>query len=831
MSVGIVSGTEWPLPVSIIPNPDATFEQSFGYLEAKVPKPVSFMAGVTGQEADYRPSEYILRTLTSLVHARTDLRQVDPSGTQWVKKVVVAARGSFGTRTALRKHVDLDVDLIFDDDYQIFRHGDPHNTQTIKQALGEDLDGSILFERDALKKVLQAVWDILNDDTLNADRVLVPPPPTSHWWSVADGKTPDKWTRSISAQNVSTVVGVGPAQLDIPAIPIDLFIKVKTQIRGEEIIIGVDKDGVGGARRFQTTTFIPFEGVLTSADRLLTLVDRTALLTLKWWKNSLHLGGESTIKSHHLLIALNALYDLDPRDPLYLTRHPSKPWSISRVLDVMLRVLLFLNRAYNPPARFWITKGSSTDYPFPKFAYQTMDTLYVQAVLNEASYKDVITANVIPNFIARISKLVQFPPSVSPKELLAPPPPPSVAIGKFPAQKIEWVDAQKLLFGCNIVDFMAGLSFQEVDYAPLEKVLGGITNLVNARLNNVGVDPVIVVPRGSFSTRTAISGHVDLDLDLIFPEDYPIVDSLAQTTHTIKEVLGTDAFGENIIFTTDGLHSVLVAVWTSLNTLAGENVAIPDGWWTLNKKSIGELTRSIPAITTEAFGIAPPLEIDLFVKVKMKVAGGPEGVRGGLQRIVGVDKDGPAGARRYQSTEFLPTAGRWYGDNVLGPVDRTALLALKWWKGTLNDVTIKSHHLLSALNELHLLEPTDPLYVPKSTSLPFSLVDVLVVMVKILQFLLAAYDPTGKFFTVIGANPDGKGNTVSDFPFLLTHPEKMDILYFQANAISGNRDEVKLLLDSLALPNMIKGLNDALSAANVGGFKLVPGMYTNIWNP
>jgi hypothetical protein len=91
-----------------------------------------------------------------------------------------------------------------------------------------------------------------------------------------------------------------------------------------------------------------------------------------------------------------------------------------------------------------------------------------------------------------------------------------------------------------------------------------------------------------------------------------------------------------------------------------------------------------------------PLDIDLFIKIKTRVPGAQESIRGGGVIIVGVDKDGPGGLRRYQQSEFLPTEGKWMGDKVLRPVERCALLMLK----TENNIPIKSHHLLTALNAL-----------------------------------------------------------------------------------------------------------------------------------
>lgn len=70
----------------------------------------------------------------------------------------------------------------------------------------------------------------------------------------------------------------------------------------------------------------------------------------------------------------------------------------------------------------------------------------------------------------------------------------------------------------------------------------------------------------------------------------------------------------------------------------------------------------------------------------------------------------------------------------------------------LEDIKIKSHHFLAALNTLHELPVTDPLYVPTVSSLPFSLVRVMDVMIKILTFLDRAYSPPQRFGIVLDNN-------------------------------------------------------------------------------
>jgi hypothetical protein len=88
-------------------------------------------------------------------------------------------------------------------------------------------------------------------------------------------------------------------------------------------------------------------------------VDRSALLMLNWWKRSVKHGvvpisggvdpRSFKIRTNHFILALAALHDLNPTDPLYLPRaaNASAPFSLTPMLTTMLHVLKYLKRAYN----------------------------------------------------------------------------------------------------------------------------------------------------------------------------------------------------------------------------------------------------------------------------------------------------------------------------------------------------------------------------------------------------------------------------------------------------------------------------------------------------
>ena len=130
----------------------------------------------------------------------------------------------------------------------------------------------------------------------------------------------------------------------------------------------------------------------------------------------------------------------------------------------------------------------------------------------------------------------------------------------------------------------------EVDYEPIERILGLLTNLIDAKFERRdGTDnhrTISVIPRGSSATRTAVKGHIDLDIDVIFPDCHDITHD--NQTSTIKQVLGTDETGENILFEKEGFVLVLKYFWNTLISGAGSiNIRglllSPPGWLGLIK--------------------------------------------------------------------------------------------------------------------------------------------------------------------------------------------------------------------------------------------------------
>ncbi|KAI1097653.1 hypothetical protein F4804DRAFT_351298 [Jackrogersella minutella] len=240
---------------------------------------------------------------------------------------------------------------------------------------------NIVFDKDKLNEVLTILWERLQ----STQHRLLP-----NWLQRAPG---EEITRSIPLE--TTEVELNGRVL--PSISIDLFLKVRTNVRGQDTIVGTDKNGPLGTRRYQTSTSIPTEG-LWHANRQLSAVDRTAILSLKWWKNDIGDNRENhfdikhpeklrrpkqpltfsyekiQIKSHHFLIALNALHELDTKDNLYVPLNVSQPFTMKRLLDA---------------------------------SFQPMNTLYVQASADWDKFQCVIESEVIPTFNKEILSVLR----------------------------------------------------------------------------------------------------------------------------------------------------------------------------------------------------------------------------------------------------------------------------------------------------------------------------------------------------------------------------------------------------------------------------------------
>eukprot|EP01113_Clastostelium_recurvatum_P036486 TRINITY_DN5206_c0_g1_i4.p1 TRINITY_DN5206_c0_g1~~TRINITY_DN5206_c0_g1_i4.p1 ORF type:complete len:567 (+),score=99.46 TRINITY_DN5206_c0_g1_i4:416-2116(+) len=344
---------------------------------------------------------------------------------------------------------------------------------------------------------------------------------------------------------------------------------------------------------------------------------------------------------------------------------------------------------------------------------------------------------------------------------------------KYPLIKDTWAGTlnELLKVPASPIDFHRRLGVVELyDYRTVENEMRELTRLVIQVLGGYG--GVSVIPRGSFVSRSALLGSVDLDVDLIFDDSFRFNKPNGQAS-TIKEVLGVNPAGE-ITFDTDALTYVLDAIWGGLSGVQGSFI---------KKRGDDAFTRSITAETinnVRGIGLPPAdgdsvnptdkkLDIDLFVKIKTNLRG-IEGARGYSNMIiVGIDKNTPSGGRRYQTTSFIPADGVWVGDRRLNPVDRSALLMLKWFKSQGPDVArmkgLRSHHLLSAINALHELSPNSWFYEPERTNEPPSNQRIIEVMYKALHFCNEAYKADTAWLLERPALTEHGYELDADYPF------------------------------------------------------------------
>ena len=209
----------------------------------------------------------------------------------------------------MRGHVDLDLDLVFPENFRIAFKGtkpDEVIARPITQVLANvdsdaesrDPGGNLIVDKDGLHMVLIYVWAklvgqnpdsfALPNDFIAKKPLNIPPNFTISLDKTLPAmqispakKTLDALTRSISAQITDMPQYPTPGFLDL-----DFFVKVVTKrFGGEEVLVGVDKDGPLGVRQYQVTTFIP-SGKEWMGTAPLSPINMTALVALKWWKNS-----------------------------------------------------------------------------------------------------------------------------------------------------------------------------------------------------------------------------------------------------------------------------------------------------------------------------------------------------------------------------------------------------------------------------------------------------------------------------------------------------------------------------------------------------------------
>ena len=125
--------------------------------------------------------------------------------------------------------------------------------------------------------------------------------------------------------------------------------------------------------------------------------------------------------------------------------------------------------------------------------------------------------------------------------------------------------------------FLGALAFQDVNYNKIDEWMQMVWTCIQTNFNGdkpklssgsqAPKNPVLLIPQGSYASRTALCRHVDLDIDLVFYEEYEI--EFEDKVQTITKVLSTgmaDDFDHtgNLCITKEGLRIALMYVWGKL---------------------------------------------------------------------------------------------------------------------------------------------------------------------------------------------------------------------------------------------------------------------------
>ncbi|CAE6421676.1 unnamed protein product [Rhizoctonia solani] len=377
--------TSNPLPV---PTTADEWKNLLGLLPTGIPGTIPFMAKLKEQEFSSTHVDRVFRKLSDVVQVRFGERQ----GNEIVNRVHLVPRGRLAMGTVMANKPKIDVDLVVPSDFILRRWNisasetDESRPKTIADAL--ELHPSSInrgeVEIPKLRSVFQAIWEQLNG---SADGFIFP-----GGRDEAERYLPRDWCSPYKED----VQDSSRLQLQVPIGPgarmvINIFIKVSLSLYGQDMIVGVDQSSAKSGGKYQACLIktLRTPGVPLSEPTLSPIL-RSAIILLCW---SQHIVGilppKSRIPASHFHLALVALQNRDPSDPLYI-QPASKAESFSwlGVLQVVVKILSFLGDAYKPsglilgapvPGPSSVSLGPAIAYTFPLGSCTIMDTLYIQA--------------------------------------------------------------------------------------------------------------------------------------------------------------------------------------------------------------------------------------------------------------------------------------------------------------------------------------------------------------------------------------------------------------------------------------------------------------------
>ncbi|KAH7325465.1 hypothetical protein B0J17DRAFT_681477 [Rhizoctonia solani] len=375
--------TTSPLPA---PTTADEWKNLLGLLPTGIPGTIPFMAKLKEQEFSSAHVDRIFRKLTDVVQVRFGERQ----GNEIVNRVHLVPRGRLARGTVVATKPKIDVDLVIPSDFILRRWNisatetDDSRPKTIADAL--ELHPSSInrgeVEITKLRSVFQAIWEQLNG---SADGFIFP-----GGRDEAERYLPRDWCSPYKedvqdSNRLQLQVAIGPGVRMV----INIFVKVSLSLYGQDMIVGVDQSSAKSGGKYQLIKTLRTPGVPLSEPTLSPIL-RSAIILLCW---SQHIVGilppKSRIPASHFHLALVAVQNLDPSDPLYI-QPASKAESFSwlGVLKVVVKILSFLSDAYKPsglilgaaiPGPSSGSLGPAIAYTFPLGSCTIMDTLYIQA--------------------------------------------------------------------------------------------------------------------------------------------------------------------------------------------------------------------------------------------------------------------------------------------------------------------------------------------------------------------------------------------------------------------------------------------------------------------
>ncbi|KAG8691224.1 hypothetical protein FRC08_010238, partial [Ceratobasidium sp. 394] len=398
----------------------------------------------------------------------------------------------------------------------------------------------------------------------------------------------------------------------------------------------------------------------------------------------------------------------------------------------------------------------------------------------------------------------------------------------------------------NLLDTLPVLTYQECQPFYIDAVYRRLSDIVQVRFAERRGDDIInrvhVVQRNRLAYGTVMQYRPKLDVDIVLPGDYVLrrwaLDPKTpdeQKPRTISKALKLDtasiARGE---IDAQNLGWVIKAVLEQLN--GSQDQFIFPGGNSEALKYIGTFDSSATVDGVNRIRLMSqdvnPIRVNVFVKVAVEV--------NGQEVVVGVDQASAVSAGKYQMVKLVRRPNGPLGESPLSPIERSAIIALGWWKRGIQhgDVPTKSptskpklraSHFSIALKALHALDPSDDLYVPHARlkTRPFSIGLVVDVMVKVVKYLKMAYtSPVA--VAAAAASTSSSGGTggqaqVAEYLFPLASCGILEALYTQ---VASRPDEIKTLVDSGVMDEMIKYLEGKLpsggaaatnSAAGPGG--------------